>query len=143
MAQLDGFWSTPVQPWSDDFDYLGHLTAAVYPRAYEQGRLRYLRSRWQTTHPAYVVASHSMRYVKEILEETTPLQVLLRPVKIGRASFVLDELLVDARGAVCNLSEVTLVAWDLQARRSRPLEQREREGLELDLGSVTTQQGER
>ncbi|WP_116202700.1 acyl-CoA thioesterase [Amycolatopsis circi] len=128
-------WTTTVHPWSSDFDYLGHLTAAVYPKAFEQARVEYLRDRWQTRAPAYVVAAQRMQYLKEILEEDGPLKVALRPVRVGRSSVDLAELLCNAEGAVCNRSDATLVAWDLETRRSRPLTAGERDALSADIAA--------
>ncbi|MGW4350640.1 acyl-CoA thioesterase [Nocardia sp. NPDC004582] len=126
-------WTTTVHPWSYDFDYLGHLTAAVYPKAFEQARIEYLRDRWQTRNPAYVIAAHRMRYVREILETDAPLRVVIRPVRVGRSSIDLAELLLDAGGTVCNHSEATLVAWDVEARRARRLTVSERAALSADV----------
>ncbi|MGW5515632.1 acyl-CoA thioesterase [Nocardia africana] len=126
-------WTTTVHPWAFDFDYLGHLTAAVYPKAFEQARVQYLRDRWQTRSPAYVVAAHRMQYLREILEEQAPVQVVIRPVRVGRSSIDLAELLLDADGTVCNRSEATLVAWDVEARRARPLAPAERRALLDDI----------
>ncbi|WP_162460450.1 MULTISPECIES: acyl-CoA thioesterase [unclassified Mycolicibacterium] len=129
-------WQTTVHPWSYDFDYLGHLTAAVYPKAFEQARVEYLRNRWQTRSPAYVVAAHRMQYLKEILEENAPIQVVIRPVRLGQSSIDLTELLLDANGVVCNRSASTLVAWDVAARRSRRLTTSERDALTDDVEST-------
>ncbi|KAF0959418.1 hypothetical protein MLGJGCBP_07454 [Rhodococcus sp. T7] len=131
--QVAGFWSTDIHPWSYDFDYLGHLTAAIYPKAFEQGRIRYLAQRWGTRQPAYVVASHTMQYATEIREEVAPLRVLIRPTALGRSSVRLEEMLVDRNSRVCNFSNVTLVAWDPQARGPRELSPAERGPLELDM----------
>ncbi|MEU3013795.1 acyl-CoA thioesterase [Nocardia asteroides] len=126
-------WTTTVHPWSYDFDYLGHLTAAAYTKAFEQARVEYLRDRWRTRHPAYVVAAHRLQYRKEILEETGPLRVVIQPVRVGRSSVDLAELLLDAEGTVCNRSEATLVAWDAEARTARPFTAGERVSLTADL----------
>lgn len=130
-------WTTTVHPWSYDFDYLGHLTAAVYPKAFEQARVEYLRDRWHTRTPPYVVAAHRMRYLREILEADAPLRVVLRPVRVGRSSVDLAELLLNAEGIVCNRSEATLVAWDVETRRSRPFTATERAALNDDLATAT------
>lgn len=126
-------WTTTVHPWSYDFDYLGHLTAAIYPKAFEQARVEYLRDRWRTRSPAYVLAAHQMQYLREIVEENTPLEVVIRPVRVGRSSIDFTELLLDAEGTVCNRSEATLVAWDIEARSSRPLTPTERDALSADV----------
>ncbi|WP_162528903.1 hypothetical protein [Mycolicibacterium sp. CBMA 361] len=105
-------WQTTVHPWSYDFDYLGHLTAAVYPKAFEQA------------------------YLKEILEENASIQVVIRPVRLGQSSIDLTELLLDANGVVCNRSASTLVAWDVAARRSRRLTTSERDALTDDVEST-------
>ncbi|MBN9747893.1 hypothetical protein DMP23_43570 [Amycolatopsis sp. A1MSW2902] len=128
-------WTTTVHPWSSDFDYLGHLTAAVYPKAFELARVDYLRDRWRTRSPAYVVAAQRMQYLKEILEEDAPLKVALRPIRVGRSSVDLTELLCDAAGTVCNRSDATLVAWDVEMRRSRPFTTAERDALSADIAA--------
>lgn len=126
-------WTTTVHPWMYDFDYLGHLTAAAYPKAYEQARVEYLRDRWRTRSPSYVVAQHRMEYLREILEERCPCQVVIRPVRVGRSSVDFEELLLNADGTVCNSSAATLVAWDIDARRSRPLTPSERAAIASDI----------
>ncbi|GAA5108321.1 acyl-CoA thioesterase [Haloechinothrix salitolerans] len=135
--EINGFWRARIHPWSYDFDYLGHLTAAIYPKAFEEGRVRYLAERWATPRPAYVVASHRMEYLAEIRETTEPLQVLIRPLHVGRSSLRLEEALLDPDERVCNTSVVTLVAWDTTARRSRPLTIPERTALEHDMATLT------
>lgn len=132
-ADLAGYWSTRIEPWVFDFDHLGHLTAAVYPKAFEEGRTRYFRDRWDVSLPVYVVAKHLMHYAKEIKEDAAPIHVLIRPVRIGNASLDFEELLLDDHKHVCNVSQVTLVAWDLEGRRSRPIAGEERTALEADL----------
>lgn len=130
---LVAYWSTRIQPWALDFGYLGHLAGAVYVKAFEEARYRYFRDRWNVTMPGYVIAKHEMTYTKEVLQEVTPIHVLMRPVHVGRSSMVFEELLLDDPKHVCNVSRVTLVAWDLDGHRSRALTDDERRALENDL----------
>jgi len=136
-ADLAGFWSTRIQPWVYDFDYLGHLTAAVYPKAFEQGRVEYFRERWAVDMPRYVVAHHQMHYMKEIKEQDgKQISVLIRPVEVGESSIRLEELLLDAHERIANISTVTLVAWDIDKRGSRRLDDHERSALDTDLARL-------
>ena len=44
-TSISGWWSTQVQVWWRDFDELGHMTAAAYPAAYEEGVGRFMTDR--------------------------------------------------------------------------------------------------
>ncbi|GAB3681093.1 acyl-CoA thioesterase [Saccharopolyspora tripterygii] len=134
--EIGGFWCAEIHPWSYDFDYLGHLTAAIYPKAFEEGRVRYLGARWGTSRPEYVVASHRMEYLAEIRETSEPLQLLIRPIRVGTSSLRLEEALLDPAGRLCNASVVTLVTWNATARRPRPLTSAELAALEHDLSTL-------
>lgn len=133
--EVNAYWSTSLELWVYDFDYLGHLTAAIYPKAFEEARYRYFKDRWETHRPAYVVAHHSLTFTKEILQEVTPIQVLLRPIELSRSRLVLEELLLDSLNRVCNVSQVTLVAWDVEQRASRAFSPQERQAIETDLAN--------
>ncbi len=85
--------------------------------------------------PSYVVAQHTMTFAKEILQEVTPIYVLLRPIELGRTRMVFEELLLDSLKRVCNISHVTLVAWDMDRRTSREFSDKERRALEEDLNA--------
>jgi len=133
--EIANYWHTSIELWSYDFDYLGHMTAAIYPKAFEEARYRYFKDRWETSMPSYVVAQHTMTFAKEILQEVTPIYVLLRPIELGRTRMVFEELLLDSLKRVCNISHVTLVAWDMDRRTSREFSDKERRALEEDLNA--------
>lgn len=113
-----------------DVDYLGHMTAASYPAVYEEAMFRFVRERWPGPDPCYVDASMCVRYLHEVRMASSPMTVALCVVEVGRSSFRVQSTMSDAAGRLCSTAEARYVAWDINARKSRPLTDAERAGLE-------------
>lgn len=124
-----GGWSTEVQVWWRDFDELGHMTAAAYPAAYEEGVGRFVTDRWGESSPAYVTASTTIEYLKEVRRPSLPITIHVRVGRVGRTSFVLDLTLCDSAGSRCSVATTRYVAWDRDRRGPRPLSDDERSAL--------------
>ncbi|KAA1427801.1 acyl-CoA thioesterase [Nocardioides antri] len=124
-----GWWSTEIQVWWRDFDELGHMTAAAYPAAFEEGVGRFVTERWERPSPAYVTARTSIEYLSEVRRARLPITLHVRPAHIGVTSFVVDLVLSDAGGTRCSAAQTRYVAWDTDRRSSRHLTDDERARL--------------
>jgi acyl-CoA thioesterase FadM len=125
----DGWWSTEIQVWWRDFDELGHMTAAAYPAAYEEGVGRFVTDRWGEHSPAYVTASTTIDYHHEVRRAHLPITLHVHAAHVGRTSFILDLVISDARGTRCSVARTRYVAWDRDARGARALGEQERSAL--------------
>jgi acyl-CoA thioester hydrolase len=119
-----------------DLDYLGHVTAAAYLAHYEEARATWLAETWQMPFPVYVVAVQHLEYLAEVRLHDSPLEFVVAPVRVGTASFDMAEELRTRTGELKNRSRATLVAWDLEARRSRPLTGAERAAIAAQIDPV-------
>jgi acyl-CoA thioesterase FadM len=124
-----GWWSTSVQVWWRDFDELGHMTAAAYPAAYEEGVGRFITDRWGVASPAYVTARTTIEYLSEVRRPHQPITIQVRAAHVGTTSFVLDLALCDTTGRRCSVAQTRYVAWDSEARGPRRLTETERAAL--------------
>jgi acyl-CoA thioesterase FadM len=115
--------------WWRDFDELGHMTAAAYAAAYEEGVGRFVTERWGQTSPAYVTASTRIDYSKEVRRPDLPLTLHLVVGHVGHRSFVLDLVLRDVAGTRCSTATTRYVAWDRERRTARTLTGEERSAL--------------
>lgn len=112
-----------------DIDYLGHMTASSFPAVYEEAVFRFIRAAWADPSPCYVDASVDVRYHHEVRLTSSPLNVGLTVVGVGRSSFRIRSVMKDRAGRICSSVETRYVAWDLAARTPRPLTDRERAAL--------------
>ena len=128
-TDTSGWWSTDIHVWWRDFDELGHMTAAAYPAAYEEGVGRFVTDRWGEHSPAYVTAITTIEYRHEVRRANLPVTLHVHPAHVGRSSFVLDLVLSDATGTRCSVAQTRYVAWDRERRGPRPLEETERSAL--------------
>jgi acyl-CoA thioesterase FadM len=123
------WWSTRIQVWWRDFDELGHMTAAAYPAAFEEGVGRFVTERWNTFSPAYVTAKSTIEYLHEVRRHRLPVTLSVLPARVGRTSFVLNLVLRDDKGICCAVGQTRYVAWDREQRGPRPLTDDERGSL--------------
>jgi acyl-CoA thioesterase FadM len=129
-AATPEWWSTRIEVWWRDFDELGHMTAAAYPAAFEEGVGRFVTDRWGSHAPAYVTARTTIDYLHEVRRHRLPITVAVRPDTVGRTSFVLSLVLSDDDGTRCALGQTRYVAWDRELRAPRPLTDDERGSLQ-------------
>ncbi|MEU1517542.1 acyl-CoA thioesterase [Streptomyces sp. NPDC005811] len=123
------WWSTTVEPWWRDFDYLGHVTAASYAAIYEQAFAEFVAERWHTSEPSYVVARLDITYLREIRPRNTPLRIHVSIGHTGRTSLTAAMVLCDVEGLPRSIARARYCAWDREQRTTRPLTTEERTGL--------------
>jgi acyl-CoA thioester hydrolase len=126
-------WAYSLTLRPTDIDYLGHVTAAAYLAFFEEARVRWLGEAWQMPRPTYVLARQELDYLGEIRADDAPLTVTIAVARLGTSSFDVAEELMIKSGECKNRSRATLVAWDPDRRRSRPLEETERTALSAQL----------
>jgi acyl-CoA thioester hydrolase len=113
-----------------DFDALGHLNQAVYHVYLDEARDDALRktvgdfSAWPN-----VVVHASIDYRREIALGVREIVVRTQITEVGRSSVRFEQTVSTTDGEVAAEAEAVLVAWDLQARRSREITQEERQRL--------------
>ncbi|MBA2348137.1 MAG: acyl-CoA thioesterase [Solirubrobacterales bacterium] len=115
--------------WSD-FDMLGHLNQAVYHQLLEEARAA-LTVGAGPDFP-WVLARVELDYLAEVRPEHGPLTVHTQVVEIGRSKFSLAHEITRATGEVAARGTSVIVAWDIDARRSRPLTPEERRAFGAD-----------
>jgi acyl-CoA thioesterase FadM len=112
--------------WTD-FDALGHLTHSVVFDYLDEARDRVLAASvgdfdaWPN-----VVAHVCADFRREIARGPRELVVRTRVVGVGRSSIRFAQELLDPDGGVAVESEAVLVAFDQDARTSRPIGEAER-----------------
>lgn len=110
-----------------DMDMLGHLNQAVYHELLEEGRGALIAA--AGPHFEFVLARVELDYLAEVRREDGPVDVLTRVTELGRSKVVVAQEVVRAAGEVAASGSSVLVAWDPEARRSRPLAPQERRAL--------------
>jgi acyl-CoA thioester hydrolase len=123
-------WTHTLHLRYSDLDYIRHVTAAAYLTHFEEARARWLAQLWQTSLPTYVVVHQELDYLSEVRLEHSPLTISVRAVEVRRSSFDIAEVLTIGTGEVMTRSAATLLTFDPEARRSRPLTEQERAALE-------------
>jgi acyl-CoA thioester hydrolase len=121
---------TRLQTRWTDFDALGHITHAAYPVYFDEARDDYLTG---TVGPfdefAWVIAHVSIDYRREIRHPASEVAVHTTVASIGTTSVTFEQQVVAPDGEVAASSSSVLVAWDGDARASRPLTDEERSRL--------------
>jgi acyl-CoA thioester hydrolase len=113
-----------------DLDSLGHLNQAVYHELLEEGRgALFQRLGVIDTGFFFVLARIELDHLHEIRREHSPVAVVLRVQAVGRSSVTIAHDIVLPDGTVAAKGSSVLVAWDRDARRSRPLTHDERAKL--------------
>jgi acyl-CoA thioester hydrolase len=113
-----------------DLDFLGHLNQAVYHELLEEGRgALFERLGVMDTGFFFVLARVELDHRHEIRREHSPVTVALRVEAVGRSSVTVAHDIVLPDGTLAAAGRSVLVAWDRDARRSRPLTEAERNQL--------------
>ena len=113
-----------------DLDFLGHLNQAVYHELLEEGRGALFEQLGALDGGFFfVLARVELDHRQEIRRDHGPVTVALRVEAVGRSSVTVAHEIVRADGAVAADGRSVLVAWDREARRSRPLTDAERSAL--------------
>ena len=119
-----------VELRSRDLDFLGHLNQAVYHELLEEGRGALFEQLGALDGGFFfVLARVELDHRQEIRRDHGPVTVALRVEAVGRSSVSVAHEIVRADGAVAAEGRSVLVAWDRDARRSRPLTDAERSAL--------------
>ena len=109
-----------------DLDPLGHLNQAVYHELLEEGRGALL-SRAQSF--PFVLAHVELDYRAEVRKDHDAVVVVTSVERVGRTSVTLSERIEHLDGSVAASGRAGLVAWDREARESRPHTADERASL--------------
>src|SRR4051812_5911824 len=113
-----------------DLDFLGHLNQAVYHELLEEGRGALFEQLGALDGGFFfVLARVELHHRQEIRRDHGPVTVALRVEAGGPPSVSGAHEIVRADGAVAAEGRSVLVAWDRDARRSRPLTDAERSAL--------------
>ena len=113
-----------------DLDFLGHLNQAVYHELLEEGRGALFEQLGALDGGFFfVLARVELDHRQEICRDHGPVTVALRVEAVGRSSVSVAHEIRRADGAVAAEGRSVLVAWDRDARRSRPLTDAERSAL--------------
>ena len=113
-----------------DLDFLGHLNQAVYHELLEEGRgAVFERLGVFENGFFFVLARVELDHRREVRREDSPVTVALRVEAVGRSSVTLAHDIRLPDGTVAAEGRSVLVAWDREARRSRPLTDGERARL--------------
>jgi acyl-CoA thioester hydrolase len=113
-----------------DLDSLGHVNQAVYHELLEEVRTAFFREALPDL-PAsgFVLARVEADYKREVRIDHRYLIGEARAVDIGRSRLELENRLLLPDGEVALEGKVVLVAWDGEARKSRPWSDEERAAL--------------
>lgn len=113
-----------------DLDFLGHLNQAVYHELLEEGRgALFERLGVMETGFFFVLARVELDHRQEIRRDHGPVALVQRVEAVGRSSVTVSHEIVRNDGQVAAEGRSVLVAWDRDARRSRPLTDAERAQL--------------
>jgi acyl-CoA thioester hydrolase len=112
-----------------DLDTLGHLNQSVYHVLLEDARIALLRSVFGGT-PRMVMARVELDHRREVRIGDRQVTTATTVRRVGRSSVTLAARMTVPSGAVVAEAVSVLVAWDDQARVSRPFDASERAALE-------------
>jgi acyl-CoA thioesterase FadM len=119
-------WTLSLQLRRRDLDYLGHVTAVVHSELLGEARMEWMCLICGHDSPAYVQVVENLTFFREIRFADGPVTVDIEVLEVGNSSITLSETLRGNDGEVRTRSSATIVSWDPEGRRSRPLTDRER-----------------
>lgn len=128
-------WQRQLHLRFGDLDYLGHVTAAAYLAHFEEVRATWMAETLNVRFPVYVVAHQEIQYLREVLLDDGPVTITVTPVELGTSRVVISEELLSRHGNLHARSRATLVMWDKETRRSRPMTDHERDAFGAQLPS--------
>lgn len=126
-------WSTRLDISLDDIDYLGHVTAFVHLKLFEQARAGWLTVVMDDPSPAFVLAHQELDYRRELLVSEGPVTVAIEPLQLTRSTVRIHEQLRSSDGTVRTESQAVLVRWNREKRRSMPFPALERQRIQAQL----------
>lgn len=113
-----------------DLDLLGHLNQAVYHEYLEEGRAALMASLGEGNRFPFVLARVELDYRAEVRRGHREVDVVARVERVGTSSLTVSHDVVLPDGTVAATGSSVFVAWDVEARGSRPLTDGERAALE-------------
>ena len=129
-----------IKPRFRDIDALGHVNNAVYFTYMEQARTEYylkIANAKRLGEIEFILASAKCDFRSPVaFGETVVLRVW--PTRLGDASFTLRyELRVKEDGRLAAEGESVQVAYDYEARRSKPIPEYFRKALEAEMAGLS------
>lgn len=113
-----------------DIDLLGHVNQAVFHELLEDARAAFFAEVVpELPFDRYVLARAELDYKHEIRFADRTVIGECRVGALGRSRIELENRLLLTDGTVAAEGRAILVAWDPEARRSRPLSDGERQAL--------------
>jgi acyl-CoA thioester hydrolase len=121
-----------------DLDGMGHVNNAVYFTYIEAARTEYMMKVAGITRLEdvdWIVASASLNFRKAV-GYGDPIEVRVRPTKIGTTSYTLYYEIWDAgKNELVAEGETVLVSYDYKSQMKKPIEPAIRKALERDAAS--------
>ena len=111
-----------------DLDLLGHVNQSVYHEILEEGRGALFTTLEENSFP-FVLVHIELDYRSEVRRDHGWIEVVSRVGRIGSKSVTIEERIELPDGTVAAEGRSVLVAWDRDARRSRPVTDAERSAL--------------
>jgi len=108
---------------SSDIDLNGHLNHVRYVEFLERGRRDWyeqIRFPLESFHAEGIMTSIvniQMNFRRECHEQDR-LQIVTKPAKVGRSSYIFDQMIMNREHEVCADARVTCVIMDLSSRQS-------------------------
>lgn len=128
-------FAMPVQVRFRDIDGMGHVNNAVYFTYIEAARTEYLMEVMgakRLEEVDWIVASASLNF-RRAVGYGDPLEVRVRPTKVGSTSFTLYYEIWDAKArALVADGETAIVMFDYAKRAKKPIDAALRARLERD-----------
>lgn len=120
--------------WSD-VDAYGHVNNVKYFEYFQEARIEAMgRKVAPDGLLGFVVARVVVDYRRPVLFRAEPYEIETRATRIGRSSFDLEAAILDGTERLAS-SRTTVVAFDGQTQRSRPLSEAENDGVRALLVS--------
>jgi|tagenome__1003787_1003787.scaffolds.fasta_scaffold20990094_9 acyl-CoA thioesterase FadM len=132
---LTGLWSLKCDVPATSIDELDHVTAAFYPRVFEDAAFEFIKSLLRRESADYVVGQMHLLYRREVLLTNAPVTVYVALDDVTDSSWDLSMVLVDLDGATCTVAANHYVAWDRERRCRRLLTTDEASALGDYLGA--------
>jgi acyl-CoA thioester hydrolase len=118
----------------DDIDELGHLNQARYHALLEVARARVLRQGVtpESKSHAFVVVRAELDFLREVRLDDGYVDVRAQITAVGTKSLTFSNELSRVDGIVAARGLTIMVAWDIEARRSRLISDAERAAYGAD-----------
>ncbi len=129
-------YAMPIAVRFRDIDGMGHVNNAVYFTYIEAARTEYLMQVMGAKTMGevdWIVATASLNF-RRAVAYGDPIEVRVRPAKVGTTSFTLYYEIWDTRdNAVVADGETVIVMFDYGSRAKKPIDAATRRKLEADL----------